>query len=183
MIETTTPFLVSYGFLWVVVGFQTLLLIGLVRAVYRLRLSGVSSNPLYGREAPQFKAKTIAGASVDSRDYDDRVRAVLFVSPGCPTCSATFQEVAALKSKTTGNVIVVCKGDLVGCRRLAEEYELTVPVIPDESSTISELYNIPGVPTAVLIDEKNIIQSFGYPQREELARVLERPRAPEEVTA
>jgi len=113
------------------------------------------------------------GVAFDSRDTHDRPRALLFVSPSCDGCSVTLDELGALAMKAEGELVVVCRGAEDPCRRLAAAYELGVPVLIDYDQEISDLYEITGVPTAVLIDESNRVKSHGQPKRgEELVEMF-----------
>jgi len=175
----SVPFLLSYAVLWALVIFQSLVLLGLVRTGYRLQRTGAPPGHLRGREAPEFTAVDVSGEEVASVDFAGRLRAFLFVSPDCPTCTVTLEEMEALKWKTEGSVVVVCRGEPEGCRRLAETHEVSVPVLVDEELRVSELFLISSVPTAVLIDSENRIQSIGEPMRgEELEQMLQAQAEP-----
>ena len=91
--------LVSYVALWVVVVFQGLLLLGLVRAVAELSASGRRSGGLgvpntarlgtgqpspgarTGERAPHFNAVDALGGRVDSASFDGQPRLLVFVAP------------------------------------------------------------------------------------------------------
>lgn len=178
------PFALSYVALWLLVGFQTLVLVGLVRTVYQLQ-SGGTAEGSRGREAPAFQGTTLNGAAFDSNELAGRVRAVLFVSPDCASCTLTLLELRALQARADGNLIVVCHSGAGECGRLAAEQELTVPVVADPDRRISGLYGVSSVPVAVLINADNRIEKVGQPEREKLEQVLDngRPRTGEEVSA
>ncbi len=169
----STAFYLSYGALWILVGFQGLVMIGLTRIVSR-RSGELSVDPnVLGRKAPDFVGVDTRGVTFDSRGSRDRTRALLFVSPTCEGCSVTLDELGALAQKAEGQLVVVCRGAEAPCRRLAEAYELGLPVLVDDDQEISNLYEITGVPTAVLIDESNRVKSHGQPKRgEELVEMF-----------
>jgi peroxiredoxin len=165
---STTSFGLSYAALWILVVFQGLLLLGLVRVVHQLQASVATvEGPglLSGKEAPAFSTVDVFGSPVDSNRLRDRLTAVLFVSPSCPSCTVTLEELDALATKTSGNVIVVCKAGQEECRRLAERYGLAAPVVADERAELSDLFGVETVPVAVLINEHNLVQSYGHPMR------------------
>lgn len=165
----STSFVLSYAALWVLVIFQSLLLIGLVKAVHRLKraeaLRQRDPGEFRGREVPQFIAVDVAGGEVNSADFERTLTALLFVSPDCRSCSLTLAEMNALKLKANGNVVVICRGGRDQCRELGERYELAVPVLVDSDLEISALFSVTSVPTAVLVNEDNRIQSYGHPMR------------------
>ncbi len=161
-------FELSYAALWVLVLLQTVVLVGLAHSFFRLKSSGAFSDErMRGRKARRFTATDLTGASISTASMDGDPYAVLFVSPSCASCNVTLDELGAVSSKADGNVIVVCRGDVADCRRLAESYGLAVPVIADPSFEISGLFEVNSVPTAVTVDAKGTITRYGHPQRDE----------------
>lgn len=167
-------FYVSYGALWILVILYGVILLGLVRMVSQLKQANSDKDgPRPDREAPKFSAMGLSGERIDSADFAGRSTALLFVSTSCSSCMLTLQEMEALSHKAKGNVIVICRADRDDCARLADSYGRDVPTVVDEDERISRLFDIPGVPTAVLIDERNRIRSYGHPIRgEELEELL-----------
>lgn len=175
------PFWVTYGLLWALVLFQGVVVLGLTHTAYGRRANGAGSpgeegadDSLRGRLVPPFTATDLAGRKVDSAVFLDRTTAVLFVSPSCSSCAATLDEMAALVTKTNGNVIVICRSSPDRCRRLAEKYDVDVSVVADTEFRISKLFGVTRVPTAVLVNDEGIVDSFGHPRRgEELIEILD----------
>lgn len=175
------PFYLSYVALWILVAFQSLVLLGLVRAVYRLQRGPYEAGQeLRGKRAPSFRAVDLSDSTVDSSRFAGELRALLFVSPDCSSCSVTLDELEALKLKTNDNVVVVCRAGRDECLALAEEHVLSVPVLVDEDREISRLYQVAGSPTAVLIGENDRILTVGHPMRgDDLAQLFEESPAEE----
>lgn len=164
------PYVASYVVLWVLVLFQSLMIVALTRAVYRLESIGGPLDRgepvgLRSRPAPEFEAVATDGTTIDSHQLRGRRSALLFVSPTCPACLASLDEVAALKSKVNDNVIIVNRAPLEESRQLARTYDLGVPIVPDEFATIGDLFAITRHPMAVLIDEEYRIEKQGEPKR------------------
>lgn len=176
-----TAFDISYAALWILVILQSVILLGLVRMVSQLQQSGATSNSTAtsGEEAPQFSAVDLSGKTINNADFAGRLTALLFVSSRCPSCMTTLAELNALAYKSMGNMIVICRTGREDAEMLAETYKLNVPVIADEDDRISQLFGITSVPTAVLINARNRIQSVGYPLREELEQAFEVEKPPE----
>jgi peroxiredoxin len=162
----STAFYLSYAALWILVGFQGLVMVGLTRTIYRRNAEAAADPNVLGRTAPDFVGVDTRGTTFDSRERHDRLRALLFVSPSCDGCSVTLDELSALETKAHGELVVVCRGAEDACRRRAATYELEMPVLIDYDQEISDLYEITGVPTAVLIDESNRVKSHGQPKRD-----------------
>lgn len=179
MADVSVPFYMSYAALWVLVVLQGLILIGLVRIVYRLQQAGtiVESDEVglkSGEIVPRFSAIDLSGEAVSSVEFLDHMTALLFVSPDCPSCTATLNDLAYLNIKTQGNVLLICRADPADCRRIADSHNLSVRTIADEDAHITRLFGISSFPTAVLVNERNRIHSFGKPKRsEELNTALE----------
>lgn len=176
--DMSIPFYLSHAALWILVILHSLILLGVVRIVYQLQQTGVAAGSRglsSGKEAPQFSAVALSGEPISSTDFVGRLTALLFVSPSCPSCTAILEDdMGYLNHKAQGNMIVICRAGREDCARLAEQHRLSMPVVADEDDQISGLYRISTVPTAVLINSNNRIQSYGQPQREELEEMLEK---------
>jgi peroxiredoxin len=176
------PFVVSYVLLYAIVILQGMLLLGAARAIHELRQGHVAPEPepgeptserLLGKEAPTFAAVDISGAMIGTEQLRGRSSVVLFVSPTCHSCMLTLDELNVVSAKVNGNVLVVCGARAEGCRSLARDYQLTVPVVVDEDARISTLFDVSSTPTAVLLNPGNRIVSYGHPMRgEELAEMM-----------
>jgi peroxiredoxin len=145
----------------------------------------LGENELVGQLAPRFTALDVSGASLDNEILAGRASALLFVTPDCTSCIATLDEVAALRAKVDGNVIVVCRASQEQCAQLRATYGLeNVPVIVDEDLEISELFDVQLAPTAVLVSRSGRILTYGQPMRgEEFAEMVSAGVAePAEVT-
>jgi peroxiredoxin len=174
------PFYLSYAALWILVIMQSLVLLGVVRMVYQTQQTGLTTGHLQssGEEAPRFSAVDLSGTLIGNTNLTGHPRALLFVSPGCSSCTATLAEMEALRHKAEDHVVVICQAEREDCIRLAEEQQISVPIVADGDERISRLFKVSSVPTAVLIDENNRIQSYGQPKRgEELRKMFE--QAPE----
>ena len=176
----TAAFYISYAVLWVLVIFQSLVLLGLTRTVYRADAGpapaapAVGDSDLVGQLAPEFTARDVAGDVLDNGLLAGRASALLFVTPDCTSCIATLDEVEALRAKVDGNVIVVCRAGPDECARLRETYGLdSVPVIVDDDLEVSNLFDVHVAPTAVLVSANGRIQTYGQPMRgEEFAEMV-----------
>ncbi len=177
--DSSFPFYFSYAALWILVIFQSLILLGLVRMVAQLQQTRATASLSEGQEAPPFNAVSLSGASINSKDFVGRLTALLFISPNCQSCAETLNgDMDYLLYKSQGNVIVICRAGREDCARLAEPYKLNMPIVADEDDRISRLYAVSSVPMAVIINANNRIQSYGQPKRgEELEEMFE--KAPE----
>lgn len=176
----TAIFYISYALLWTLVIFQSLVLLGLVRTVFRTHARSVSgampatNGSLIGQPIPTFTAIDVSGQLFDEKSLPNSLSALLFVTPDCVTCMASLEEINALNAKVNGSLIVVCRAGIEECRRLRETYELDgVPVIVDEDRKVSELLEVYATPTAVLIGANGRIRTYGHPMdKDEFARLV-----------
>jgi peroxiredoxin len=158
------PLVISHLALWLLVTIQGLVLLGVVHALFRTGAQGalnVDRGDLDKREAPDFTAKDIAGATVSSSDLADRMRVFLFVSPNCSRCNVTLGELEALEYKADGNVVIVCQSQGETCRKLIDMYGLGYRVLIDDERRLSKAFGVFQVPAAVLVNEKNRIEVHG----------------------
>lgn len=169
--DLSAAFFIALAVLWIVVIFQSLVLLGLVRIVHRLQSTAGEQTSPEGEPAATFASIDVAGQPFASSSLNGRMRALLFVSADCRSCMTTLEELQALELKSEGAFVVICRGNAEECARLAETHKLSVPVILDEDRTISGLYKIDAVPTAVLVSPDDRIQSHGSPLRDELEQI------------
>lgn len=178
----SAPFVMSYVLLWVVVVLQGMLLLGTVRAIHDLKQGGhgeaadveePAAERLVGEEVPGFSALDISGAAFESQQLKGRSTVVLFASPNCPTCVLALEELSTVGRKAKGNVVVVCGAGADSCRRLADDFGLTVPVIVDEDNRLRQLFDVAIAPTAVLLNPNGRVVSYGHRSgTEELEEML-----------
>ena len=174
-------FYVSYALLWAIVVFQSLVLLGIVRTVYRRRAEPVADAPpvstgaLIGQPVPSFTTIDLSGRAVDETSLPQTLSALLFVTPDCVTCMASLEEVEALRAKVEGSLIVVCRGGLDECRRLQASYGLEgTAVVVDETHEVSERFDVYATPTAVLVGANGRIRTYGHPMdKDELVRLMD----------
>jgi peroxiredoxin len=167
----TAPFYVSYAALWALVAFQTLILLGLVREYARrtepptLTDALPFDDHLRGQPVPEFSALDVSGAPVDESSLIGQRTALLFVSPDCPTCSATLDELEALERKSKGRVLIVCRATDEDCRNLSLMYGFDATVVVDADGAISTSFGVNGMPTAVIVSETGEVETYGHPMR------------------
>jgi peroxiredoxin len=180
--DTSLVFYLSYAALWILVVFQGLILLGLLRMVSQRTETATGQSAFSdevglrsGQVAPKFSALDLSGAQINSKDFVDHMTALLFVSPNCPSCTATLYEMEALSQKAQGNLILICRGKGGDCSRLTDTHKLEIRMVADEDERISRLFGVSSFPTAVLVNESNRIQSYGRPKRsEELQELLDK---------
>lgn len=173
----STPLMLSHAALWIVVVLQGFILLGVVRMVHQSGQAGAGevtsptmpqAERLAGQLAPRIDTVDIFGVPVNSDDFVGSLRAVLFVSPNCPNCMVTLDELEGLQTKAPGTLVAVCVADTKECRLMAEDLNLTVQVIPDPDEQIRNSFDVASTPTAVLVNRRGRIVQYGHPGRDEL---------------
>jgi peroxiredoxin len=109
--------------------------------------------------------------------YGGKSWAVLFVSPSCTSCYTTVAELKALGLKAEGRLLMVCRGSAAECAGFVEREAIDFNTLADIDDRISQAYAVTVVPIAVLVDADGHIQTYGYPEREQLQAVFESERS------
>ena len=172
-------FYVAFTALWLLVIFNTLVTIGLVRKVAEGRpppprpagVPSASGGSLRGKPMPDFLVDDIHENMIESATLSNA--ALLFVSPDCSTCGVTLDELEALRTRMEGRVVVICRATKERCTELARQYSLEVPVVADSHDYLTGMFGVEGTPTAVLIEEDGTVGTYGHPMSvEDLERQL-----------
>lgn len=166
----TSAFYASYVALWLVVSFQTLVLLGLVKSHGHGELVSPHEHfhpvsNLTGQSVPTFAAMTLSGDVFDDAALVGDDTALLFVSPECKSCTATLDELRALQGRTGGRIVLVCRGVSMECQKLAKTFDLNLTVVVDDDGGLTELFGVNGTPTAVMINPNGVVASYGHPMR------------------
>jgi peroxiredoxin len=167
----SATFTVSYVALWGLVLLQGFIILGLTRMVHKLHEVGADvdllpqeNERLSGEEAPDFTAEDVTtGAPVSVRDLRGQLGALLFVSPTCPSCMVTLDELDGLKAKVKNRVIMILGADRDESRRLVDVYNIDIPVISDQQGELVSLFDVGTPPAAVLITRDGHIAQYGHP--------------------
>lgn len=176
--------IVSSILLWVVVLFNLLLTLALVRKINRP--SYPEGGLKRGTPAPEFTAETLSGEKVNLATYGGRSVAFIFVSPHCNPCRSSMPSYEALylKAKEAGvDLVLVSTGEAAETHAFVDEFKTHLPVLvaPQPSNSFMNDYKATGTPAYCLLDEKGKVISSGYPSRDmgpwkELADAWEKGR-------
>lgn len=166
--------IVSSALLWIVVLFNLLLTLALIR-----RLNGqapgtqraANDGPPAGQAAPAFLAETLQGATVTLATYAGRELAMLFISPRCGPCREMLPYYLSLGSRAARagvDLVLVSSANAAETQAFVDEFNIRLPVLvaPLDDHPLIKDYNIPGTPFYCLIDAQGIVQSSGYPSKD-----------------
>jgi methylamine dehydrogenase accessory protein MauD len=88
-----------------------------------------------------------------------RSQFLLFVSPTCPICEDVLPSLPAVASVGRMEPIVIADIDRRGARSAFRGRRIEAPVVPDPE--LVGAYGVPGVPYAVVLDERGIVLAKG----------------------
>lgn len=159
--------IVSSILLWVVVLFNLLLTLALVRRMSNWSATTRDVETLeIGQRAPDFTAETLDGRTVTLADFDGRPLALVFMSPTCSPCMERLPELEALgpKARRSGvELVLVYKTDLAETRAAVGEHGITLPALaaPETSNPFWQDYMVAGTPFYCVLDEDRKVLSTG----------------------
>lgn len=150
-----------------------MLYLGLVTDSDKGSLSGLSP----GKEAPDFKLKTIEGKEVSLKDYRGKVVLINFWATWCPPCREEMPlfEKVYKKYKDKGFEILAISTDssVDQVKKFLKEYRVSFPVLFDDAN-VSGLYGIQGLPTSFLINREGEVVKVRLGKYKEIERDLKK---------
>ncbi|MGB8346241.1 MAG: hypothetical protein WCD86_15260 [Ktedonobacteraceae bacterium] len=156
----------------VVVLFETVLLLLLLRALGELRQRGklpTSRAIQYpdigglavGEQAPLFVAKYLDGNEFRMEHLHGH-HILAFVEPGCSACNGAMSALNKLMQERPEFTVVAVGGlDQRLNRAYAIEFGAHMPILTPDLDVGNELYRIPMVPFVFVLDEASIIKARG----------------------
>jgi methylamine dehydrogenase accessory protein MauD len=174
--------IISSIVLWIVVLFNLLLTIALVRRINKIPESlGQPAEMLnVGDTAPNFHLETTEGRTVTQADFTGRQNVMVFIGPNCGFCKEqmpTLNDLYYKAQKSGIDLIVISLANIEETTAFANEYEFKAPIYaaPKEVNAIEKEYKVAGTPQYYLIDEQRKIQAADFfgPEWERLTRKWE----------
>jgi thiol-disulfide isomerase/thioredoxin len=145
-------------------------------------LNGGISKDWIGKQAPEFSLKTLEGDTLVSlRKYRGSVVVIDFWATWCAPCKRSLPALEYLESLYP-NKIKILAINIDDSKRNAldflEKYKLNLTTLYDAKKEVVTKYDVPGMPSAVIIDKNGIIQflHLGYTedQLKELRKNIEK---------
>jgi peroxiredoxin len=117
--------------------------------------------PVVGAPAPDFTLADLSGASVSLAGYQGQVVLLNFWATWCPPCKLEMPTLQQhyVDYKAQGLVVVgVEAGEpKAEVQAFATDQRLTFPILPDEKTTVTDMYRVSALPTTFVIDRQGLI--------------------------
>ena len=179
-----TIWIVSSIALWILVLFETGLLLLLLRALGELRQRGTFSprgdmeSPetwglAIGEQAPSFLATDQDGKAVRLDDFQGQRRVLAFILPGCSSCTDTMKALNTfVRNEGDAPVLVIGGSDRELNQAYAVEHDAEMSILTPALGFDGERFRIRGVPFIFVLDEAGVIRAkgavYGIEQLQEL---------------
>jgi hypothetical protein len=173
-------FLASYIAIWVLVLFQGLLVLALLRQLAELRrllevggLQGVDRLPV-GSLAPDFAGFDLrSGRQVSGQSLSGTGGVMLFLSPECTVCKGLADSLRPPAVNDLPPTFVFCQGGERACARFVKRLGPGVHLLVGGAEEVATRYRVTGSPTAVVVDGERKVRGYGHPQNvEDLKRLV-----------
>jgi peroxiredoxin len=135
--------------LWVIVLFNFILTLALIRRGTTAEARKAPQGLLAGEEAPAFSAKTLAGEEVGLSTFAGRNVAFIFFGLNCEPCMEALPDYEALypKAKRRGTEIILVATDTNElARTFVEEHQVQLPMVVADKSFMTD-YKLRGTPS------------------------------------
>lgn len=189
--------LTSYLAIWLVVALLSIFTVGMLRQIGLLRqqISGSTTpsgskptieedGPPIGSRLPELRAESINGFGVVSSAtrYRRGPTLLLFMSPLCEGCQHVVGALNALVDQGPGSVspVVIMRADTRGCLAFLAVFPLRLPVVCDETRSITLDFDVHRTPFGLLYDGQGILVRKGLASAyEDIQALLGDSSAPE----
>ena len=124
---------------------------------------GVSRGINVGNRAPDFTLEALDGTKVSLKNYRGKVVLINFWATWCPPCRAEIPEIEAAFEARQDDGFVVFGVNVEEAREtvapFVDAFEMSYPVLLDESGRLLQTYRAMGLPMSVIIDQDGVIQA------------------------
>jgi len=120
----------------------------------------------YAEPAPDFSLKDLGGAPVSLSSFKGKIVVIDFWAMWCHACKDAFGELNAINKEFSEKGVVVVginleKANPEKVAAFVKKAQIAYTVLPDPQSSTAKLFGVKGVPTLVVVDQKqNIVKTF-----------------------
>lgn len=165
--------------MWLLVLFQGLLIIALLRELAELRQlvkrgASRADELAVGSVAPQFASTDRrTGRKVDIYSLNEQGGVILFLSPNCSVCRRLVGKLQQSVIQTLPPIFVWCEARDEACAGYARQLPSEIHFLVDGAEATAARYHVSGFPTAVVVDRKRIVRGYAHPENvEDLERLV-----------
>jgi peroxiredoxin len=120
------------------------------------------------RPAPEFTLESVDGEQVTLSDLNGQVRLIDFWATWCAPCREEvpmFKELYATYAPQGFTIVAIAAEDAQLVREYVQANEIAYPNLVDADEVVSDLYEVPALPSAFLLDrEGRIVEEFVGPK-------------------
>jgi peroxiredoxin len=181
-----TPWIISTVALWIVVLFETALLVLLLRALGALRQQITRSTQVVpgginiGEPMPSLEAIDQDGRKITLEEFQGHHRILAFISPGCQPCSQAIKVLDTMRLEQPGlPIFVVGASNSDENAAYAKEQGVNIPILTPLPGFGGERFRVRGVPIVFIIDEKGVVRAKDtITRREQVYELLNQANTP-----
>lgn len=134
-----------------------------------------------GEKAPDLELKTLDGEKVKLSDYEGEKVIVNFWATWCPPCREEIPDLQKLYDNYDVEILAIDLTETESSLDVVEEFvydefEMTFPVLLDETSEVANMYQVMAYPTSYMVDTEGYIQflAMGAMEYEQMREELEK---------
>lgn len=156
----------------------TLLILAMMVAACSGSGAGEPQGVNEGNRARDFTLEALDGNTVSLEDHRGSVVLVNFWATWCAPCRAEIPDIQAIYDERQGDGFVVLGVNVEETREQVEpfvnEFNISYPVLLDESGRLLKMYRAMGLPMSVIVDQEGVIHArhIGYLSATQLERYL-----------
>jgi hypothetical protein len=172
-------FVASYVAIWILVLFQGLLVLALLRKLEELRrfAERVDSKPKdrlpLGSPAPEFSGFDVrSGKQVGTHSLNGLGGLILFLTSGCTACTRLADSLSQPSVSDLPPIIALCQGGEQGCAYFVSKLSSGIYLLLEGAGETATRYGVSSSPTAIVIDGEQKIRGYGNPENIENLKQL-----------
>jgi peroxiredoxin len=139
----------------------------LILAIAMVACSGVGAGASrginVGNRAPDFTLEDLDGSEVSLQDHRGKVVLINFWATWCPPCRDEIPDIEAAFKARQDDGFVVLGVNVEEAREIVipfvDAFEMSYPVLLDESGRLLQSYRAIGLPMSVIVDQEGVIQA------------------------
>jgi peroxiredoxin len=125
--------------------------------------AGASRGINVGNRAPDFTLEALDGSEVSLQDHRGKVVLINFWATWCPPCRDEIPDIEAAFKTRQEDGFVVLGVNVEEAREIVapfvDAFEMSYPVLLDESGRLLQTYRAMGLPMSVVVDQEGVIQA------------------------